>query len=159
MKKYIKFINLLKEEVSNIAYQTTNIENMWFEFDSVGKTTIRKVIEFQKTENIFFYNLALGNLTGTTEKEIDDITLSDNGDIKEIFMTVVDVIDIFFTFKPNVFVVFCGNTKQKNDIYNFLVNRYFDYLNKKYKIFGELSGGIYLYDKDRKYDKILLRKK
>ena len=121
MKKYDKFIKLLKEEASVSVYNITNSDSTWFEFDSIGKTTIRKVVEFQQYESCL-YNIAFGDLTGITQKEINEDNISDNGDIKEIFSTIIRIVDIFFDLNPGVYVSFLGNTKQKNNIYfcNFL---------------------------------------
>ena len=62
------------------------------EFINIGKNgAIPKRIAFTATELENVYNLAFGDID--VNGEIDDITISDNGDRNKILATVVNVVD------------------------------------------------------------------
>ena len=59
-------------------------------FESTGKRTITKVVEFSSAERSNVYNLAFGDLL--PNGEINDKANSNNGDIIKIFATVIDIL-------------------------------------------------------------------
>ena len=67
----------------------TSSKGRRYEFVSEGpRGTIRKLIEFQETYDSGLFNLAFGDkdpLTG----EMDDLSISDNGDVQKVLATVV----------------------------------------------------------------------
>lgn len=61
----------------------------YFEFVSVGSNgAIRKMLEFQTTSSPNLFNLAFGDKNPDTG-EIDDLTVSNNGDTQKVLGTVV----------------------------------------------------------------------
>ena len=75
-----------------------------FEFISEGpKGAIRKLIQFQKTNEPNLYNLAFGDKNSETG-EIDDLAISNNGDSEKVLATVVSALYAFFDKYPNAFV-------------------------------------------------------
>ena len=73
-----------------------------FEFISEGPNgLIRKLIQFQKTNQPNLYNLAFGDKHPETG-EIDDIAISNNGDSEKVLATVVAALYAFFDKHPKV---------------------------------------------------------
>lgn len=74
-------MNLEKYNLKAEATLTT------FEFISEGpKGTIRKLIKFQATTDPCVFNLAFGDKNAET-REIDDLSISDNGDTDKVLAT------------------------------------------------------------------------
>ena len=70
-----------------------------FEFISEGPMgAIRKLIQFQETNEPSLYNLAFGDKVG--EAEIDDLAISNNGDSEKVLATVVAALYAFFDKHP-----------------------------------------------------------
>ena len=71
-----------------------------FEFISEGpKGLIRKIIQFQETNQLNVYNLAFGDKNSETG-EVDDLVVSDNGDSEKVLATVVAAVYAFFDKYP-----------------------------------------------------------
>jgi hypothetical protein len=84
-------------------------------FISKGVRSIKKLIqyEYQGTGNFLgistqsFYNLAFGDSTAT--EELDDATISDNGDGLRVFATVLNSIPTFFEAQPKAALMVSGS--------------------------------------------------
>ena len=88
-----------------------------FEFVSEGtKGAIRKLIEFQETNDAELFNLAFGDENPETD-EINDLAVSDNGDTEKVLATVVAAVYVFFDNNPSVFVYATGSTKARTRLY------------------------------------------
>ena len=75
-----------------------------FEFISEGpQGTIRKMIHFQETNEPGLYNLAFGDKNSDTD-EMDDLSVSNNGDSEKVLATVVAALYAFFDKHPDAFV-------------------------------------------------------
>ena len=71
-----------------------------FEFVSEGQNgLIRKLIQFQETNQPDVYNLAFGDKNADTG-EIDDLVVSNNGDTDKVLATVVAALYAFFDKPP-----------------------------------------------------------
>lgn len=67
-----------------------------FEFISEGdKGAIRKLIEFQATTDPEVFNLAFGDKDLMTD-EMDDLSVTNNGDTEKVLATVVASLYVFF---------------------------------------------------------------
>ena len=87
-----------------------------FEFVSEGpKGAIKKLIQFQETNEPSLYNLAFGDKVGETE--IDDLAVSNNGDSEKVLATVVSALYAFFDRHPTAFVYATGSTKARTRLY------------------------------------------
>lgn len=95
-----------------------------FEFISEGpKGAIRKLIEFQKTTNADVFNLAFGDFSSEID-EIDDLSVSDNGDTEKVLATVVNAVYTVFNQYPDVFVYATGSTKSRTRLYRMGITRF-----------------------------------
>lgn len=83
-----------------------------FEFISIVKLgAIPKCISFGPTALPFVYNLAFGNID--EDGEIDDKSVSDNGDRNKILATLAKVIDQYTRKYPERLIYFRGSTKER----------------------------------------------
>lgn len=79
-------------EKYNLKAETTLTR---FEFISEGpKGAIRKLIEFQATTDPGLFNLSFVDKNGHTG-EIDDLSISDNGDTNKVLATIVSAVYAF----------------------------------------------------------------
>jgi hypothetical protein len=88
-----------------------------FECVSEGSNgLIRKLVEFQQTDQSKLYNLAFGDRNNVTD-EIDDLEVSNNGDTEKVLATVVATLYAFFDQHPDAFVYATGSTKARTRLY------------------------------------------
>ena len=95
-----------------------------FEFVSEGpKGAIKKLIQFQETNEPNLYNLAFGDKVGQTE--INDLAISNNGDSEKVLATVVSALYAFFDKYPAAFVYATGSTKTRTRLYRMGITKYY----------------------------------
>lgn len=109
-----------------------------FEFVSEGKYGfIRKQIAFIPTEIPQVYNLAFGDVQ--ENDEVDDNSISDNGDRDKILATLVRVIERYTERYPERWIYFRGNTKGRTRLYRMAVGLNLEELSKKFEIYAEIN--------------------
>jgi hypothetical protein len=95
----------------------------WYYFDSQGKRIIKKAVAFSQTKWKDVYNLGFGDLLPNSE--IDDMAISNNGDISKIFATIIDIVQDFTRVYPSAKVNFYGSTKRRTALYNRMIRTYY----------------------------------
>lgn len=129
-----------------------------FDFVSVGRNgNIPKRIEFMPTEIPSFYNLAFGDID--ENGEIDDYSISDNGDRNKILATVAYAVDIYVTRYPDRWVYFRGSTLERTRLYRMAIGINLDELLLKFDIYAEQKGGIVKFQRNIEAEGLLVRKK
>jgi len=111
-----------------------------FRFTSAGKREIVKVVEFQETLEEGIYNLAMGDLIG--KQVFSDTVVSNNGDIKKVLTTVVNIVQIYTSKYPERSVFIKGNDATKNDVYQRIIRMYYVVFNLEFDIWGYLSNNV-----------------
>ena len=98
------------------------------------------------------YNLAFGDLT--IGGKINDISVTNNGDIKKVLATVVETIYHFTNRNPSASIFFKGSTYTRTQLYNKIIYDHFIELEKHFTIFGFESGTgePERYDGNKKYN-------
>jgi hypothetical protein len=110
-----------------------------FEFISSGKHGhIRKRILFQPTDFKGVYNLAFGDLS--PDGEIDDQTVSNNGDRDKILATIVRSVDLYTNRYPRRWIYLMGNTNGKARLYRMAVTLHFKELSEKFEVYCRVEG-------------------
>lgn len=85
-----------------------------FEFVSIGKYgVIPKRIAFIPTVLPEVFNLAFGDIN--EDGEIDDYSISDNGDRNKILATLAKVIELYTDKYPERWIYFRGSRKKEQD--------------------------------------------
>lgn len=130
-----------------------------FEFVSVGtKGAIRKMIEFQPTENPDVFNLAFGDKDPVTG-EMNDLAVSDNGDTEKVLATVVDAVYIFFDEHPTAYVYASGSTNARTRLYQMGIIRFYQQLLLDFYLYGQAGADFFPFVPGKDYDGFLAQRK
>lgn len=130
-----------------------------FEFISEGsKEAIRKIIEFQETTNSQIFNLAFGDYNQSTY-EIDDLSVSDNGDTEKILGTVVSALYVFLNEFPDVYVYATGSTKARTRLYRMGITKFYDQMKKDFYLYGQIGDEFIDFQLGIDYDGFLAQRK
>lgn len=129
-----------------------------FEFVSIGKKgSIIKRIAFTPTEVNNIYNLAFGDIN--EDNEIDDYTISDNGDRNKILATIVSIVEAYTSRYPKRWIIFRGSTKERTRLYRMAIGLNLEELSSKFYIYAYLNEEIFTFSKNMKVSAFLIRKK
>lgn len=118
----------------------------------------RKLIEFQETTNPDVFNLAFGDFNPETQ-EIDDLSVSDNGDTEKVLATVIKAVYTFFYKYPDVFVYATGSTKARTRLYRMGITRFYDDMNKDFYLYGQIGDDFVEFKAGTEYDGFLTQRK
>lgn len=137
----------------------SNYSLMTFEFTSKGtKGEIQKIIQFQQTEIKELYNLAFGDKNLTTG-EINDVIISNNGDLKQILATVLSSLNIFTDQYPQNWVYISGSTQSRTRLYQIGISLYIDEIEEIYLVWGNINDSWERFIKNKNYDGFLIKRK
>lgn len=130
-----------------------------FEFLSEGpKGKITKVIQFQPMIVSNLYNLAFGDKNPITG-ELEDKTVTGNGDSEKVLATIVAAIYAFADRYPEAWIYATGSTGARARLYRMAINIYFDVIEKDFEIVGQLENEWELYEKGRDYRAFAVHRK
>lgn len=97
---------------------------MIFEFTGEGpKGRITKLVKFSETNLMDLYNLAFGDRDEKTG-EINDSSISNNGDSDMVLATVVATVYAFMEKYPDWWVFATGSTKVRTRLYPIGITKY-----------------------------------
>jgi hypothetical protein len=106
-----------------------------FDFYSIGKHgKLTKRIVFMRTDTPGVYNLAFGDID--QKGEMDDVTISDNGDRNKILATVAKAVDEYTRRYPRRWIVFKGSTNDRARLYRMAIGLNLEQLSIKFHIYG-----------------------
>ena len=130
-----------------------------FEFISEGpKGLIRKIIQFQETNQQNLYNLAFGDVNLETE-EVDDLSVSNNGDSEKVLATVVAALYAFFDKHPDAFVYATGSTKARTRLYRMGISRFYEEISQDFDLYGQIHDNFYKFELNKEYVGFLVQRK
>lgn len=130
-----------------------------FEFISEGpRGAIKKLIQFQTTNEANLYNLAFGDRIINSD-EIDDLSISNNGDSDKVLATVVSAVYAFFEKYPDAFVYATGSTKSRNRLYRIGITKYYIEMIKDFYLFGQIGNDFFEFEPQKDYDGFLAQRK
>jgi len=109
-------------------------------FFSLGKKgIIPKVVIYEELqENL--YNLAFGDYNPITQ-EIDDKSVSNNGDMVKILATIIQTIRDFFILYPQAILVIQGSTDTRTRLYQKIIKDNFSLIQTEFKVLALQKGG------------------
>ena len=121
----------------------TNTDATVFEFVSEGvKGKIVKAIVYSPTGNEMIYNLGFGDKIildeETGEIDVDDSTVSDNGDRDMVLATVAKSAYIFTEIYPERILFFICSSLSRTRLYRMAISRNFTEISKTFSIFGAI---------------------
>ncbi|WP_420583224.1 DUF6934 family protein [Reichenbachiella sp.] len=146
-------MNLPRYNLSSDTHLTT------FEFISEGpKGKIVKLVQYSPTNLKNVFNLAFGDKNGETG-QIDDQTISNNGDSEKILATVVSTIYAFTDQHPKANIYATGSTESRTRLYRIGITKYIEEISQDFHVYGELNKGWEKFVKDRDYLGFLVYRK
>ena len=130
-----------------------------FEFVSEGpKGAIRKLIQFQPTNEPGLYNLAFGDKDAETD-ELNDLAVSNNGDTDKVLATVVAALYAFFDHHPAAFVYATGSTAARTRLYRRGISRFQQEMRADFYLYGQVGNDFPEFEVGKKYDGFLAQRK
>ena len=119
---------------------------------------IRKIIQFQKTNELNLYNLAFGD-KDTQTGELDDLSISNNGDSEKVLATVVAALYAFFDKHPTAFVYATGSTIARTRLYRLGITRFYKEMVKDFYLYGQVGDNFYEFEIGENYIGFLTERK
>ena len=130
-----------------------------FEFISEGpKGAIRKMIQFQPTNDPEVYNLAFGDKDPITG-DINDLAVSNNGDTEKILATVVDAVYAFFDKHPSAYVYATGSTSARTRLYRMGISRFHEQMAQDFYLYGKIGTDFPQFELGKDYEGFLAQRK
>jgi len=130
-----------------------------FDFLSIGRTAIHKVILYFTTEIPNFYNLVLAEVD--PDGELNIYSVSDNGDMKIILSTVFKTIIHFLKLHPEAIICFAGSTPARTRLYRAAITLNLNAVQEHFDIYGALKDDGYpeVFCKNKYYEGFFICRK
>lgn len=111
---------------------------LFYYFESRSEErTIPKAVQFEKI-GTDIYNLAFGDLG--SDDDINDVVVSNNGDMHKVMATVVQIIIAFFGAYPGKQIYFTGSTRSRIRLYRAILVREVERWSELFEVKGVLRG-------------------
>lgn len=141
------------------AYPTiSNEENTRFQFQSIGKRGVFEKVVYFTPLTIDTYNLSLVDYDASTGG-YDDLSVTDNGDMPEILVTVISTIHKFLTSNPGNKIYFEGSTAVRTRLYQISISKIYDPLKSDLLINGLREGRWFPFEPNINFEGFLVEKK
>lgn len=139
--------------------QKTNSPTI-FEFISEGpKGSIRKRVEFERTNRADTFNLAFGDVNAKTG-DFDDTVITDNSDREKVLATVAETVRIFLNKRPNAYVYATGNSHTRTRLYRIGISNNLEAISNDFDVLGLLPNKEWAnFEKNGNYSAFLITKK
>ena len=129
-----------------------------YAFLSVGKQgNITKVVYFQEISQRI-YNLAMGDATDDINKPIDDMKVSNNGDMPKVMATVAKIMVKFLAQNTHATILIEGNTPTKKALYQRIITNNIQDLAPLFVILGiDVGGNILSFEPQISYEALIIK--
>ena len=132
---------------------------MVYEFVSIGpKGQIPKLIKFSETHLKDFFNLGFGDKNPETG-EIDDLTISNNGDSEKVLATVVSAVYAFTDQNREAWVYATGSTPTRTRLYRMGINKYYEKIIRDFYVYGLFQDNWVEFNKETDFEAFLVKRK
>jgi hypothetical protein len=130
-----------------------------FEFISEGPNgLIRKIVQFQHTNEPNLFNLAFGDKDAETGK-MDDLSISNNGDSEKVLATVIAALYAFFDKYPSAFVYATGSTKARTRLYRMGITKFYEEMLEDFYLYGQIGDDFFEFKIGETYSGFLTQRK
>jgi hypothetical protein len=166
----IDLILLTIMQIEKYQVETT-VDSLIYTFESIGKTTIKKVVEYTKMNPFYIglpsnadvYNLAFGDW-GDEINDFKDTITSNNGDMEKVLATVANTVFSFWENYPDASVFFQGSQIHGEEplrtyLYQRKIERYFEEISNIAYVFGKFNGKLEIFTKGKTYSNFLIIRK
>jgi hypothetical protein len=117
-----------------VPYAYKRVAPRRFVFTSVGRSEIKKVVEFVPLQAKNVVNLGFGDLL--PDGSFDDEANSNNGDMLKVLATVVYILKYYTSQHPKITVFFTGSTKERTRLYTRIIRTYYSLFAKEFVLYG-----------------------
>jgi hypothetical protein len=93
-----------------------------------------KVVDFTPLGINNLVNLGFGDLR--SNGSVDDIAVSNNGDIVKVLATVIEILKHFTATYPRSIIFFRGSTEERNKLYWRIIKTYYVTFTRDFMILG-----------------------
>lgn len=151
-------INELNKLVMNLQpYPFSRKPNNVYEFESIGRWRVKKVVELQETDQPGIFNLAMGDEIGGV---IRYDSRTNNNDLDKVMETVGDIIKDFTLANPRLSVLVTGDQPAKTRLYQMYLSNNLDAVLNHFKVRGVNSDRTNeMFTKDKNYAGFLVKRK
>jgi hypothetical protein len=135
--------------------------DFYYEFYSEGpKGRIKKIVRFTLLSEYEddFYNLFFGDWL-EAEDRVSDTSISNNKDTEKILATVASVVVHFTASKPQAVVFAEGSTPARTRLYQIGITAHMFEIDKEFDIHGFREDRWERFQKNKRYEAFLLRRK
>ncbi|MEJ7739701.1 MAG: hypothetical protein WKF97_19930 [Chitinophagaceae bacterium] len=91
--------------------------------------------------------------------EIDDKTITDNGDSEKVLASVVAAVYAFCDRFPKVWIYATGSSAARTRLYKMGINKYFDTVQADFEIFRQTQSEWERYIKGKDYQAFVIQRK
>ena len=129
------------------------LEFLFMSDNSLGTNPVKKMINYTRLVRLgnVYYNLSPGDYDEKT-RYLDDTVVTDNGDMRRVFRTVVSTLEIFFGEHPEAQVHIDGSDSRRKAYYRKLIRDHFELVSTRYDLYGSLKGNLELFKPNIEYD-------
>lgn len=134
-------------------------ELLLFEFFSEGpRGRIKKVVQYAESNLKNFYNLGFGDEHPAT-KEIDDLSVTNNGDSQQVLTTVAASLYAFTERYPDAWVYATGSTGGRTRLYRMGIANNLTDIRADFDVYGLLNDDWHPFAPGNDYAAFLVRRK
>lgn len=140
-------------------YLEADTKLLLFEFVSIGpKGRIKKLVQYSQTNLKNYYNLGFGD-KDEESGEINDYTISNNGDSLKVLATVASTVYAFTDKYPEAWIYARGNNQIRTRLYRMGITNNLIEIKKDFEVFGLLDDQWHSFERDTTYDAFLIKRK
>ena len=89
----------------------------------------------------------------------DDSITTDNKDIREVMVTVIQTLPIFFAKYPDSYIHFRGSDEKRTRFYKWIIERNLNEFRRDYVIYGIQEDLVELFKRGKTYEYFFISKK
>jgi len=105
-----------------------------------------------------YYNLEFGDYS-PDKNRIDDLAVTDNGDMRRVLKTVATTLETFFEEFPDQVVHVDGSDSVRRAYYLKLIRDYYDLIPPYFKVQGHANNGLEMFKAGSQYDFIVVSRR
>ena len=130
-----------------------------YEFVSEGKKgSIKKLVMFQAMRLENYYNLAFGD-KDTLTNDLNDLTVSNNGDTNMVLATVAATVIDFTNRYPDAWVFATGSTASRTRLYRMGIANNLNEVEGLFEVLGLVNEYWQTFEKNTNYEAFLIKRK
>ncbi len=126
------------------------------------KVISKKIVQFTiiaESSTYVIYNLAFGDVN-VDSGELDDLSVTNNGDTEKILATVAVAVNLFLNQHPDIGIYATGSTIARNRLYRMAISKYFERSESDIMILGQAENDDWLtFEKSINYKAFFVYKK